>query len=471
MPLEAIGPRAAQDKLVKELIHVVPAGMHSKEPPKRVPLYSTQRLSDGYLGVPRAYAERLWADQWPIVYLTVQGVPMSGLAGYTRPDHNHPSVREPVKQRQFMDDLAAGIRDLKTFLATAPTGTGKTVSSLDAALVRGRATFIMVHLDRLMRQWKKTLMDILKVPEDKIAMISGDNKDGWQDADFAIGIYNTMVLTEFPPEFYSRWGTVIFDEVHKVGSKFFAPVAPKFPADVKLGLSATMGRKDRGDKVFIFHLGPIRVKSTAEYLPMDVHVLRHKATTPLWGNDLATRLKCLAADPVRNRKHARLIAKAYERNRQALVVSTSIEHLQELMRITHEEFSVPYRVMGRFFGEVHLGERKERDRFGNPVKKKLRKKRTPKELEAVLENAQITFATYGMVTEGIDCPRWDWGLDALPQGKATQITGRVRRPYDGKDKAIWITTVDEECAFSQKMFLGRCKDYRATGATIIDSGA
>ena len=814
VPLETIGPRAAQDKLVKELIHVAPKGMHSDEPAKRVPLYSTKRLADGYLGVPRAFAERVWAGQWPIVYATTQGAPMIGRDLYTRPDPNHPSVREPAKQRQFMDDLAAGMVDLKTFLATAPTGchaagtmirmfngdvkavedvqvgdrllgpdglpravlrlcrgrqtmarviptkgeafvvnldhrlslrrtrefsgevasdgtksragemvdvtvsewlgwtkwrkhihklwrpaaiqlpifphgklpidpylfgvwlgdgssrtgaittmdieiasavavdaaargmtvrieamagnrasnhyftkpvgdyrnsfrshlrslgvagnkhipkkylfgsldvrrkvlagiidtdghlqggcfeiaqksdrlatdiltlcrslglaayksvkrvgamdynriiisgdlsaiptklarkqaearaqkkshlvtgftvellpedqfygftlsgdhlymtedftvhhnSGKTVSFLDASLVRGRATFVMVHLERLMHQWKKVLMTILNVPEDKIAWVQQDQCD-WQGKDFGIGLYHSLVARDYGQGFYDHWGTLGCDEVHKVGSAHFAPVAPLFLADVKVGLSATMGRKDRGDKVFIYHLGPIRVKSTAEYLPMDVHVMRYKAGGKLWGTDITTRFKCLAADPVRNRKLAKLIAKAYERNRQGLIVSLSIEHLQELMKITHEEFGVPYRAMGRFFGQVHLGTRDERDKFGNRVKKKLRKKRSASELEAVMENAQLIFATYGMMTEGIDIPRLDWGLDVLPQGKATQITGRIRRPFDGKDKAVWITPVDEECAFSQKMFLGRCKDYRATGATIIDSGA
>ncbi|AHC30483.1 hypothetical protein CC53_gp066 [Rhizobium phage vB_RleS_L338C] len=75
-----------------------------------------------------------------------------------------------------------------------------------------------------------------------------------------------------------------------------------------------------------------------------------------------------------------------------------------------------------------------------------------------------------MMTEGIDIPRLDAGIDVLPRGDATQLIGRIRRPRPGKPEPVWITLLDTKCFMSKKYFERRCKDYQATGA-IIREGA
>lgn len=465
VPVEAVGNDNAVAKLITQLTHVPRKFRPDDREP--VALYDASRLdSDGYLGVPRAFGMRAFGSFLQIEDRTTLGLPVTTPK---RPDPNHPRVRNPIQQRQFMDDLARGIRELKSFLATAPTGSGKTVCFLDAAAEVGRTTLIMVHLERLMDQWIEEIMDKLGVPRERIARIQ-QGSCNWVDKDFGVALMPSLVRREYPDEFYRHWGLVGFDEVHKVGTNHFAPAATQFPSAFRVGLSATMERKDGGDKVFIWNIGPISVRSEAEALPCRVYVRRYKSRKPLWGKDMMTRVKCLVSDRVRNRVIARNIAKAYEKGKQGLVVSASVEHLQALMDMCHDDYGVPYRAMGRFFGQIHLGTKVVTDQWGQKIKKKSKQKRTGKELALVKEKAQIIFATYGMMTEGIDIPRLDWGIDATPSGKATQLIGRVRRPFDGKTDAVWITMLDEGCAFSERMFKARCREYAASGAQIIDVG-
>jgi hypothetical protein len=91
----------------------------------------------------------------------------------------------------------------------------------------------------------------------------------------------------------------------------------------------------------------------------------------------------------------------------------------------------------------------------------------PDELDRAKTQCQLTFATYGMIVEGIDEPRWDAGMDLLPRGKAVQLIGRIRRPLPGKPEPYWTTPFDERCNVSKRLFSSRCRDYRSSGATIM----
>jgi hypothetical protein len=228
-----------------------------------------------------------------------------------------------------------------------------------------------------------------------------------------------------------------------------------------------MERADGGDKVYFWHLGPIRVQSQAEALPMDVHVLDYVAPKTPWGSSSGAVIKALSLDPQRNDLIARQIKRMYDAGRQGLVVSDGVAHLQRLIGLAHK-LGVPMEAMGQYTGERHEW---QVDPVNKLKKRVVKKKLTKHQLDSVKGNAQIIFATYGMMTEGIDIPRLDAGIDATPRGKATQIVGRIRRPVPGKKKPLWVTIRDVRCPRAVNWFKSRCKDYRATGAEVIEHGA
>jgi superfamily II DNA or RNA helicase len=386
------------------------------------------------------------------------------------PDPNHPRVKDPVKQAQFMADLNHGIREYRTFSAMGATGSGKTACALRTVGELGVSTIVILHLERLLKQWKRECMDKLGLAESDIGIIKQD-KCVYEGKAITLAMGPSLMSRPYDPTMYEYFGFKIVDEVHKFGSRMFAPVYPMFPARYALSLSATLDRTDGGEKVFFYHIGGIKVVSEAAAGDCDVYVVDYDCGHgfELWGTTPQARAQCLTRDARRNTLIVELIKRFHDRGRQALIVSDSIEHLQKLMDLS-EAAGVPRDRMGQFTGEEQrvsyvYDEVKKRN-----VKVVKKVKRKDAELDFVKDHSHIIFATYGMMTEGIDIPRLDAGLDATPKGKATQLIGRIRRPMPDKKKSVWVTLRDVRCPISSRLFDARSKDYAASGAEVYFNG-
>lgn len=442
---------------LRERLTFVPRAYDDQEPVEPIRMFDESL--EGYIGVPREFGLSQYRHL-TVEDRTVLGAPIRGVS--KRPDPNHPRVRNPAAQAQFMSDLRSGFNTHRSFVAMAATGSGKTVCALDTAASLGYRTLVLVHLERLMFQWREEIADKLGVPENRIGLVQQDTCE-WEGKDFCVGLLHSVVRRKYPDAFYRAFGLVVYDEVHKVGSQFFAPAVSLFPSRYRLGLSATPRRKDGGDKVFFWHLGPIRIASDADALPMKVYVVRHASPQhKLWGNTHGSRMKCLSGDSRRNDLIVSFVKRFYESGRNALVVGESVAHLQKLMLMS-ERVGVPRAAMGQFTSEKHQQVRSPKT--GRMVISKT--KQTKETLDKIKESAQIIFATYGMMTEGIDIPRLDAGIDATPRSAATQLIGRIRRPMPDKKMPVWITIRDIRCSVSERYFASRCKDYRSSNAEVV----
>lgn len=419
--------------------------------------------ANGYIAVPRAFGMHRW-EAWPKDDRRSLGQPMLAPSTYRMPDPNHPNVKEPEKQAQFMADLAEAMQSHSSLIASAPTGSGKTIVGSGQALTLGRKTLILVHLERLMYQWiEDALIPILGVPEARIGIAQGPTCD-YADKDFVVGMLHSTILKDYPADFYQSFGTVIADEVHKIGSRFFAQAIPQFPAKYRLGLSATPKRKDGGDRSFFWHVGPVRVQSEAAALPMRVIVLPYACPNPkerLWGRQHGARMKALSLDPDRNERLASVIFQLWRKKRKVLIVADSVRHVQTLMALA-EKWGVPRAEMGQYTRQMLVQK--------NGQTRQVRRKK--EDLDKVKAESDIIFATYGMMTEGVDIPRLDAGVDATPRGSATQLIGRIRRPQPGKPTPVWVTLWDTECPMATRYLKSRVKDYQTSGnVEVVRHGA
>lgn len=462
VPYDAIGDYAALHREKKALTYLPRYAEGEKE---TVFLYHDMPNRQS-LAVPRAYGIERFGHLLNIVDRRIDGQAMGSVPRL--PDPNHRSVRDPVAQAKFMADLEAAARAHFHFLAEAPTGSGKTVCAIRTAAVIGRKTVVNVHLERLMHQWVDEIHTKTGLPLDRIGTVQADKWD-WEGKDFVVAMMPTLALRDpktMDPRFFQTFGTAIYDEVHRVGAPLLSHTAHLYPAKYRWGFSATLNRKDGGERTFYWHIGPVRVVSEADALPMTVYVKRYTAHGPLWGKTHGSRMQCLAQDWSRNQVILALIKRFHRAGRQALVVGESVQHLQYLMDLCAKS-GIPRSDMGQFTSERHFVQ-EYYDAKGD-LKKRLRKQKVKKdELDDVKENARLIFATYGMMTEGIDIPRLDAGIDVSPRGDATQLIGRIRRPVPGKLEPVWVTLYDTKCFMSRKYFERRCKDYTMTGATIKD---
>ena len=188
------------------------------------------------IGVPRAYGQHRW--NWlPCEDQTTLGVAM--IQPYTRlPDPNHPAVKEPQLQAAFMRNMEQATRDHGNFIAFATTGSGKTVVSARNAALYGRRAAILVPLVRLMDQWHKELVNKLGISPDRIGIVQSDQCE-FEDKDYILCMMKSLGQRQYPQEFYESVGQVYVDECHRIGTVELAMTTAKFPARVRVGLSAT----------------------------------------------------------------------------------------------------------------------------------------------------------------------------------------------------------------------------------------
>jgi superfamily II DNA or RNA helicase len=352
-----------------------------------------------------------------------------------------------------MDDLLSQVLDHYNVLAVAQTGSGKTVVALDVAVSLAEPTLILVHSNELRKQWIREIEDKLGIPADEIGIIQ---QDKCVIKPITIGLLQTQARRDYSDEVYNSFGLVVVDEVHKISTEYFNDVLPNFNAKYRIGLSATPTRKDGSDIVLYAHLGQPRVRATTTVMPIKVHVDRYYTKRKLWGTDFKQRLSCLSRDSDRNDRIIFWINKLYEADRQVVVVSHSVAHIENLIRMT-KDAGVPECAIGQFTATKLIYDRN--------YDWKVIGKRQSKDTElAEAMGKQIIFATYGMMKEAIDIPRLDSGIDATPDWKATQLLGRIRRYRKNKLYPKWITIRDMKCEFSIQMYQSRLNDYRECGA-------
>ncbi|KRW94270.1 Hint domain-containing homing endonuclease [Paracoccus sp. MKU1] len=375
---------------------------------------------------------------------------------------------EAVGEGDFYGFALSGDHLYLTADFTAHHNTGKTVCALWLSQQLLRRTTILVPLERLMDQWLEEIRDKLGLPEERIGRVQGPTCQ-FEGKDVIVGMMHSLSMrNSYPPEFFRSVGLVVYDECHRVGSAVLSRCASLFPAQYQLALSATPDRADGGDRVVYWHVGPVRVVSKAPALECTVYVKRYRTRRELYGKHPQSRAKCLSQDPDRNRMIVDLILRNWRIGRNILVIGKFIDHLQDLMEACIRA-GIPVTDMGQFTGQQNV--RQTVMTHEGPRRRTVRSMKVQKtEYDRIKAESRIIFATYGVFKEGIDVPRLDCGIDVLPQSAATQVIGRIRRPMEGKPTPYWITILDEECAFSQSMFIKRVKDYRATGCRIVDNG-
>lgn len=466
MPYEAIGDAAAIRAEKRRLSHKSPYQAASDPP-----TYMFKDLPhEGFLGMPRMYAMERY--KWlPFEDRMTSGAFMSDdAASYILPSPDHPSVKEPDKQRRFMADLDQQFAEEASFMAMATTGSGKTVCGARAAIIRRRRTVIMLPLERLLDMWHDTLTGMFRVPEHRIGIVQSDRCE-FEDCDFVLAMMKSLGNRRYNPEFYKSIGTVMPDECHRLGAPALAMVTAQFPARVRCGLSATPDRGDGSERVLYWHIGPIKVRSEATAVECRVFVSdyddrgRMAAIPPLVSrpgekkkSDHGYRIKALTKDETRNQTLARKIVRRWREGRKVLAIGEHVAHVQHIMELVIG-MGVPAEVCGQCTGEQHKVTRKL---VGTRWQTRTTKRKISREeFDRAKTQSDIVFATYGCFKEGIDEPRLDALVPLTPQAKDKQVRGRVRRPFNGKQFATYDCLRDTGDWMSMRYAMVREREWKA----------
>jgi superfamily II DNA or RNA helicase len=317
-------------------------------------------------------------------------------------------------QKQVIKSLS---RNHSGGLLELSCGTGKTPMGLHFAASRGVPCIVIVNTTALLLQWKEEAERFL---DKEVGIIQRKKRE---IKDISIAMIHTLAANPLTEEEADFFGTIIFDECHRLASPTFNSVCPRFRG-LRLGLTATRKRDDGLESLYQHHLGPILHSNLTTQVTPDVEFLQtgFKVSPEDW-NDLlvnglvnSAKLKSyLSTISGRDDLIIKRVLELKREGRKILVLGSVVEHLETLCSRVPEA--------GLFIGKVK-----------------------PQERDRVLKNCPVVFATTHLAAEGLN----EKSLDTLVVTSTfksnrliQQSLGRIQRLCDGKKKPLALFFIDD----------------------------
>lgn len=354
------------------------------------------------------------------------------------------------------------------------TGMGKTFLTMALIAEFSVKTLVIVPNQAIMNQWAKVIREIF--PEMTIGLYHGKKKT---DGDIVIMIANSAInarfnprkelnkdnkkqlVTDSPIDYFSKFGFIVFDEIHKYPTEKLGQMFWRTCAWRVLGLTASPNsRKDKFDRVYFSHVGELidgekvpGFKFDSVEFTVEVRQIKYRGM-PEYTQQLKSRtgdtsvqlmIKQFASDPYRNMLIVNMIANMLKQGRYVYAIGEHRDHLIVLGNLLRNRGLVPHapeiaNVMGGSSAE---------------------------ELEDAKSNARVLLTTYGYGTVGISINRMDTLVLLSPRiSYMDQVTGRIKRlGGDSSIKRIVVDIVDYNTSLRSQSYK-RNSSYREEGYII-----
>lgn len=358
------------------------------------------------------------------------------------------------EQARIVDESVALLLDGQSFQIRAPTGFGKTWCMVDVIAKVGRKTLVIVSKEDLTTQWLTALRVLLGLSPARVGIIQGDEVRVAK-CPVVIGMVQSLCKEDrYPQQIFQDFGLVVWDESHLMSAEKFSQSAVQIPARLRVGMSATAGkRSDERDIVFESHVGPIRVSTDMDYLKpvilrmespwkMPLRMVNGRAVAiPHEPKKDAHVIRLIAHSKPRNQMIARFVKQCRDMGRQTIVFSALRDHL-DLIKSALLEAGIGRKDIAYYVG-------------GMTVKAREKAKKAP-----------VLLATYKMAEYGTDIPSLDTAVLGTPRAGIEQIVGRILRKHEGKKRPTVLDIVDSTSYLYSKYWQVRHKWYTQKGAEI-----
>ena len=163
-------------------------------------------------------------------------------------------------QENIVKDVIPKFKKNGGGIISIPTGRGKTVIALNIATKLKAKTLIVVHKTFLSNQWKERILQYTNCTD--IGIIQGPKTETKQQ--FVIGMLQSISMKDYEIDIFKNFDLIIYDECHHLGAKVFSQALLKINSKYTLGLSATVARTDKTEKVFYNFLGDMLYNEVTE---------------------------------------------------------------------------------------------------------------------------------------------------------------------------------------------------------------
>lgn len=329
--------------------------------------------------------------------------------------------------KEFDKPFGGGILELTT-------GIGKSIVSLKIACYSKMKTLIIVNKIELMNQWKSEITKF--IPQAKIGTIQGKTFD-IEDKDIIIGMLQTITIkSEVTHHNFFFSNMVIIDEIHNISSEVFSKVIFKLRPKYLFGLTATLKRKDKLEKMIYWYIGEILYSniSNEKKDETEIHIYKYKgiSSIPITLKDnqtpaCSTMLSNIADDPERNKLIIKILKELTQNpKRNILVISDRISHL----KIMNKELKNSSLFIGTMKSE-ELNKAKE---------------------------SQILLATYKLAGEGFSLAKLNCLVFATSRTNINQAIGRIYRQKH--EITPIIVDIYDDFSYFKSQYYKRRKVYK-----------
>jgi superfamily II DNA or RNA helicase len=375
-------------------------------------------------------------------------------------------------------DLAANtLLQYENGILSVPTAFGKTV--IGASLIANRKcnTLILVHLQTLCDQWKKSLEQFLEINESlpepekkrgrkKVRSIIGQIGSGKNTSSgiVDIALIQSLIHENEVDSLVKNYGMVIVDECHHASSLNYERVLSETNAQYVYGLTATPKRQDGQHPLTFMQCGPIRysisAKEQADKRNFEHYVIpcftKFKKPLPQKESDWhITKIYAdLAEDERRNQQIATDVQEAVLNGRTPIILTQRKEHVIQLAAILENQ------------ANAHI------ITLAGTDSAKVKAQMTESLTAIPQDEKLIIIATGKYIGEGFDYPRLDTLFLASPiawKGTLAQYAGRLHREYPGKQDVIVYDYVDIHVPVLERMYHKRLTGYAQIGYKVLSS--
>ncbi len=320
-----------------------------------------------------------------------------------------------VDQEEFISQMCNRAKESGSGgYGISPCGTGKTLMGIEMSRRLGRYTLIILNRRYQVKQWVDEFENSFRFPEGLYGIYQAKRRDRFNP--YIIGTIKTL-LKEKDPAFFTRFGTVIFDEGHHLPAATWLDMIARLRSTYIFALTAGFHRTDGLDKMFACLLGDTLAEAKAPRCAGGRADMLHflppfKTRFPQYGKAL-NRMQIasfLSRNEARTSAIGYAIWKLYWEGRQVLVFSDIKDHLHRL-RDASIKRGVKVEDIGYFVGGMK---------------------------DHLLEEGgkrQVTFVTYEMGKESMNLPWKDTAVCCTPPpSNQKQLKGRIDRVLEGKIK-------------------------------------
>lgn len=322
-----------------------------------------------------------------------------------------------------------------SWMINAGVSWGKTYAGLGVAKKLGQKTLIVVHTIVLRNQWEEKVKELFGFQPGIIG-------SGRLETDSPIVIGNVQTLRKHITKLRDAFGTVLLDEMHHVSAPTFENIVSESRARYRIGLSATLQRKDGRHITFPDYFGQNIFDAPKENSIDPVIYSVNTGIRLPQANVWANRLSKLYEMPEYMNLVLAMCQKAKDCGHTTLVIADRVEFLQEL----HKRFPDSVCVTG----EV----KEDREELQNLVRNKQK---------------SALFGTRSIYSEGISINSLSCLILASPINNEfllEQLIGRIQRVEKGKPLPVVIDLqLEGNTGYSQ--YCTRMRHYRDNNYKFI----